>query len=476
MHAVGKSSHSIPSKRSEKRMARKQLARWEDPNEPGLSKAAARGSEAGAAAIDGKGLLQGPVQAQGRTGSPVRVGARRLMEAGPAPAGDPAYAAAAPRKSLCSRTTKWLAGITGLAMIGLASRYAGVLLPAASSTQGDPLEGLPLREATGAERPSPQAEKLAQIADTLPTLASTPLAPAPVATTAVDLALTPVAPRTLTQAIDHALTSGGKHAIETLSLQLGARWPQRGIPVETVKRMVDAYRHSAYWRQELGMENFLDGLMLAIGSMRMSDEQLQQLLKVWSWHYGEAREVTDKSNPLQPKVLCYSFAFRLAQGLGGRLIPESQLRLLIGAACREPEDTVPETILDRTLAVHAAWATSALVQVMHAISIPQMPMGLSYSRSLVSDQARRCLKIFLQGTSEDPRWKYLVLDTLYRVPPAPPGGTIGLDENWQDLVLSELQRYLAETVPSLEPRPTISRALTALYDPGLLLTGQVIEF
>lgn len=460
MQTSAKPHPPIPSARSIKRASRKQLALWEDPDQPGALAAPPR-SPVAASASDGKDLKH----AQARTSAPALERSRSLAAAGPGPAGEPAHAAAAPRKSLCSRTTKWLAGIAGLAMIGMASRHAGFLLPSPSTLPSVPLDGLALREESIAERASPPAETPALVTEMNPWSRPGTREPAG----------PPMGPHTLSNAIDLAFATGGSHAIQALSLQLGGRWPQKGLPVETVERMVDAYRKSMHWRAWITLENFLDGIMMAIGPMRMSDEQLEQLLKVWSWRYGEAQEVPGKDSPITANALRYSFAFRLAQGLGGQLIPESQLRLLIGTACREPEDTIPETILDRTFTVHAAWAAAALIQVMHAISIPQGPTGMSHSLDMISAQARRCLKIFLHTASEDSRWKYLVVRSLHINPPTAAPGRPAMDENWQDMILSEVRKYLAETVPSLEPRPTLARALTALYDPGLLMTGQVMD-
>lgn len=379
-------------------------------------------------------------------------------------------APAAGRARLCTRVTRWICG--GAALLGLVGGAGWVLsgrgmrLGAEVAPGDDGVQGRgPVVDRGATERLSGVRQE---------SMDSGLLAQS--ASDSVDDSPLDSAPRTLSQALDELLTREDYLAVETLTLRLGGGWSRKGLPVATVEAMVDAYRDSPHWRDSRTLQTFLEGVMLAIGPMRATDAHVSHLLRTWSWRYGEAQPESAPEPQLYEAALVRSYAIQLAKGLGGAHIPESQLRLLIGSACKEPDDIPPGSLSDAMLSRHSNWAASALLQVMFAVSQEPLNSKAAGITDLAPAPVRRCLHIFLRGKSEDRRWKLLVLAglTMAESPmtQAPKTG----ENSWQAIIVNEIQAYLMETVPDLGPISTFQRTFTALYDPDLLRTGRIVDF
>lgn len=199
-------------------------------------------------------------------------------------------------------------------------------------------------------------------------------------------------------------------------------------------------------------------------------------MRTWSWRYGEAEARKASGHHLKEASLVKSFTYALAQGLGGPSMPESQLRRLFATACREPDDIAPGSITDSMLSRHAAWAASAMLQVIYAISRPSLQAASDDKKYIAAAQVMRCLHIFLRAPAADPRWKTTVVAALSVAELPVTQGTRQLREAWRNIILTEVQKYVAQTVPGLEPAPDFKRCMTALHDPNLLRTGRLLDF
>lgn len=164
----------------------------------------------------------------------------------------------------------------------------------------------------------------------------------------------------LTREIETLLSQASPQAgLQALATRLTGG-PRRMVTLQTVDRLVDAYRASRHWRQHDAMRDFLVGMIRAIRPGDMSGAHLEHLLRVWSWHYGELVDDRDAPDGLHPTTLTRVIPSAVAEGLGGPLISRTHLGLLIGAVSRSPEGLPREDLDEATLMRHAEHVATAI--------------------------------------------------------------------------------------------------------------------
>ncbi len=448
MHPTSPTASRDWKRRELKHQGSSEQVAWLDPDQPGI--ASPPDAEPGLRKRVGKASH---VRAQAPAEKAVAV----LAPAHPAPQPKP----------LGLRKAYWriagLAALVGAPLLYALSRNASVLPAPGPGAGTGPLQG----SDEASERPL--SRLMHEASATLPYEVTDPRAPTPPAHL-----IEPLSARTLTESIESALTKSNLDALIDIAMGLGGGWSRKGLPLAAVERMVEAYRASRSWRETSGMTKFLDAMINAIGPMRASDEQVKQLLTVWSWRYGEARPHGEKQGPLDINALRIGFAETLATGLGGHNMPASQWRLLVNAVSAEPDDIVLSGISDPVLSAHASWVGDALIMVMVLTRSP-LTLGQEGEPGWLAPEAlRNCLRQFLQQPSFDPRWKTMVLIALNRGLTLKTQDTLMTIAQWKSIILDTAREHLAESQPQLGPIPNFETAMTALYDPDLLRAGRIL--
>lgn len=258
----------------------------------------------------------------------------------------------------------------------------------------------------------------------------------------------PSGPLTLAGSIDAMLSSTDpKEELKKLAVALTDS-PGRSLPLPALVRMVDGYRASRAWRGRVSISVFIKAMFEVNGGRKIRDEQFKELLRVWSWRYGEASTRQGKPAVVDNDLLPHVLPFAVEEGLENGLMTDSQLRLLIGAIGTEPDAIVPGDMGDKTLQDHAWQVASGLNQVLisgNPTRICKQTVGRAKMDLL---HVRRCINYFLQQPAIDPRWKPAVLSELSKHgPTSAMVGPLIAPPQWTQILLEECQAYLAKTHP-----------------------------
>ena len=410
-------------------------ADWPDPDQPGDTRPMSRGRAASAAS--GLGLDAGPpdipppgagssvssavgageiqphaplhqrkasigsAEARQVTRQAARKAARKAAhKGGQAGAAVPALAEE-PRRSLCTRTSRWLCvavGLLGLTWIagytsggnrsagysgaGLGGEFNPATEPGSVDTPGEPWwESTPL-----SGRLTAQLAALAREEET----GGTKLLSKAMETILVEDEAIPVV-----KGLAGILLSPDK----------------AGMALWRVDRRVDAFRASRYWRENDPTTHFLIAMLELMGNRHIQESQLRHLMRIWSWRYGDLRGSPKEeiSDPLSA-TLSASIVGTTAYLLGGPAMSDGHLRILFDTACRQPEGTPPVRSKDQVLSRHGASVAHALLYLTQSLSEPLSKGRQGRSGRLDEAQLRRCLRLLMEDSALEPRWKNAILD------------------------------------------------------------------
>ncbi len=218
----------------------------------------------------------------------------------------------------------------------------------------------------------------------------------------------------LTREIETLLSQASPQAgLQALVTRL-AGGPRRMVTLQTVDRLVDAYRASRHWRRHDAMRDFLAGMIRAIRPGDMSGAHLEHLLRVWSWHYGELADERNAPDGFHPTTLTWAIPSTVAEGLGGPLISHTHLGLLIGAVSRPPEGLPREDLDEVTLMRHAEHVAAAIGYVI-TVTMPLHPRSAGHTgvaAQIDVPHGEACLRMLKAQIVGEPRWYAAVFAAL----------------------------------------------------------------
>jgi hypothetical protein len=244
--------------------------------------------------------------------------------------------------------------------------------------------------------------------------------------------------------------------------------------------MVDAYRASRLWRNPNAMHKFLSAMIDALNKGGMNIEQLEHLLRIWSWRYGELHDQAGKEIALEKYVHPAWIVKALTIGLGGPSISDKALRLLLAGITKEPDNIRPAGLnsgpgSDRILSDHAKRVADAVRELMGYLTPAQVSRTSAEKFTIGPTQLVRCVRMFLQQTAGDRRWHPLVLSHLESLAPTTDKGETMPASQWERLILQAIQEHLAETAPDLLPARSFGGAIMALFNPEKHQSGQKFD-
>ncbi len=192
------------------------------------------------------------------------------------------------------------------------------------------------------------------------------------------------------------------------------------------------------------------------------DANLPVLLGVWRWNYGETLRMDNGREVSVGALLASSIVPAIAVELGGPHMPESQLRQLVLAVCREPENIPPTPQATGLLRTHARAVADALTQVVRLTTPGSSGESFAKRRQAEEAQLRRCLTMALDGPAADARWIPELVQVLQARGPQPVFGLAITPVHWARTVR---QTFLAHTLahhPASAIPPDRQRALNAM--------------
>jgi len=234
------------------------------------------------------------------------------------------------------------------------------------------------------------------------------------------------------------------HASMADSLEKLERYEPQAIGHE-LNPLVAGFRSSPDWRDAVKLATFMETLTHAIArNPRQSAAHLAQLLKVWSWRFGETFRAKDGKDVNVGALMTSSIVRPVVTQLGGPRIPDAHLRLLVATISREPDDIPPGEDSTKHLAGHAMWVASALRQVVLHTAADQNRVTLTKRQASEEEQLRRCLRMLLEAPFHDPRWMPLIATMLPDVGPAPAWGFRMTLDRWVHAVFDEFSQHIKE--------------------------------
>ena len=220
--------------------------------------------------------------------------------------------------------------------------------------------------------------------------------------------------------------------------------------------LVAGFRSSTGWRDVGKLFAFMETLTRAIArNPSQSAAHLEQLLRVWSWRFGETFRAKDGSDVNVGALMSSSIVRPVVTQLGGPRIPDAHLRLLVATISREPDDIPPGEDSTTRLADHAMWVASALRQVVLHTATDWNRVTLTKRQASEEAQLRRCLRMMLEAPSQDPRWIPLIATILPDVGPVPAQGLRMTPARWVYAVFDEFSQhttknYKGQSIPYYE--------------------------
>jgi hypothetical protein len=209
--------------------------------------------------------------------------------------------------------------------------------------------------------------------------------------------------------------------------------------------LVAGFRSGPEWHDGAKLSAFMGIRTGAIArNPRQSAAHLAQLLRVWSWRFGETFRAKDGSDVNVGALMASSIVQPVVTQLGGPRIPDAHLRLLVTMICREPDDIPPGEDSTERLSEHAMWVASALRQVVLHTASDWNRVTLTKRKASEEAQLRRCLRMVLAAPSQDPRWMPLIMTSFPATGPLPGSGLRMTPARWVFAVFDEFSQHIAK--------------------------------
>ena len=234
-------------------------------------------------------------------------------------------------------------------------------------------------------------------------------------------------------------------------------------PLALQQDLFEQFRASADARDPHKLAAFMTLMSRAIARQPDTVEaNLPVLLGVWRWNFGETLRMDNGREVSVGALLASSIVPAIAVELGGPHMPESQLRQLVLAVCREPENIPPPPQATALLRAHAGAVADALTQVVRLTTPGSARHSLAKRQQAEEAQLRRCLTMALECRSTDARWIPELAQVLQARGPQPVFGLAITPVHWARTVR---QAFLAHTLahyPGPAIPPERQQALNAM--------------
>ena len=265
-------------------------------------------------------------------------------------------------------------------------------------------------------------------------------------------------------------------AVKELAIQ-EAGGSTGSMPLAVVTRMVDAFRASRVGSRFTPMQVFIRAMAQAIDQNLISESHFDQLLRVWSWRWGDFRQAPGTLTAQDRKNGPHAVIELFIDILGKNLPAEFVLRRRVGTLCKEPEGIPGKGPWgEPTLMVHALWVVDGLMKLI--IAKPLRDEGADSPRggALDIDHTQRILRQFLMEPTTDLRWKPTIFELLGDKPPAEdPLRPLIPQAEWERLLVTVVKSYLNEVGSELRSPSTMNEAFSALADPAGYRQGRITD-